>query len=96
MDKLIKNLIEIVEPLTKDETIPEDIRGTIISGYNILTDINKGNRERIQLSCDIFDDAQYEAYNPFHARVQLSKAIAIQEQFTGKQFERTKKSKLTN
>ena len=94
MDKLIKDLIEVVEPLTKDETIPEDIRGTIISGYSILIDNNKGNKERIQLSCDLFDKAQYEPYNPFHARVQLSKAIAIQEGFTGKQFVRTKKSNL--
>lgn len=93
MDNLIAKLIEIVKPLIEDETIPEEERNVIIEGFEILTDETREIKERVQLSCDRFDEAQYKPYNPFHVRRELARAIASHEEFfEWKDFERSDKS----
>ncbi len=99
--KMLINRIEtIVLPLTEDVTVENADAETfklIVDGYSILTDNNIELKDRIQLSCDKFDIAQYKPYNPYHSRVILARAIATREySFGGKEFQRTKKSELSD
>ena len=96
MEELLKQLIEIVEPLTEDKTINDSERNVIIAGYEILIDHKRELKDKIQLACDQFDIAQYMPYNPFHSRATLAKAIATHEVFFDKEFERTSDAERQN
>lgn len=91
MENLVKKLIVIIKPLTKDNTIPKAEKELIQNGFDILIDESLDLKDRVQQSCDYFDIAQYKPYNPFHARVELARAIAFYEQHLGiKEFVRSK------
>ncbi|MHA2029047.1 MAG: UPF0147 family protein [Candidatus Kariarchaeaceae archaeon] len=90
MIELINRLIEIIKPLTIDETIAASERKIIEEGYQILIDEDMETKDRIQRSCDLFDDASKSPNNPYHSRVELWRALAVHEDFfDGKTFERS-------